>query len=308
MNPSNPIPPNHDGTHVQANSPPVEGTFVQASPPVPELTGVQVGGPHPSTQVRVHKDQPDIPRYRIVKRLGKGGMGVVWLATDTVTQRTVALKTTISDELRDDERRRFLTEAQAMARLRHPAVVQVYDVGEHDGRPYFTMAYCPGGSPNDYLDRKPQPAPVCARTLERLALGMQHAHENDIIHRDLKPANVLVSSEFGVRSPESDSGSGGSTDTEDRQKAFHSALRVPHSDLLKITDFGLAKNLESSVQATGSLDVMGTPSYMAPEQGTSTKKAGPPADVWSLGVILYEAITGQLPFVGADRFETYLNA
>ena len=197
---------------------------------------MQIGLP-PSTQVRVHKDQPEIPGYEFKKRLGKGGMGVVWLVKDLRASRLVALKQTISDELSDSDRTRFRIEAQAMAKLEHPNIVHVFDVNEFEGRPYFTMDYCPGGSLNEYLDRKPQPARICAEILEKLALGVQHAHENGIIHRDLKPANVLiVNAEFGLRNTESKSSS-----EEAKPPVFsanpNSAIRNPQ---LKITDCGLA--------------------------------------------------------------------
>lgn len=269
----------------------------------PDGTVVLGGAAAPSNQTPQLRDAPPIPGYEFLKRLGKGGMGVVWLARDERAGRLVALKVTRSDESNESDRTRFRTEAQAMARLRHPNVVQVYDVHEHEGRPYFTMEFCPGGGLDAFLDRKPQPARMCAEIVERLALGIQHAHENGIIHRDLKPANVLICVDLGGRSAEVKPDTADSTNPEVRQRLFHTALRNPNSALLKVTDFGLAKNTDSTQRLTQSEAVMGTPSYMAPEQGQSAKAAGAAADIWSLGVILYECVTGSLPFVGASLME-----
>jgi WD40 repeat protein/serine/threonine protein kinase len=247
-----------------------------------------------------HSSSIEIPGYEFLKRLGKGGMGIVWLCKDVKAGRLVALKQSIRDELTANDRIRFTTEAQAMAKLNHPNIVSVYEVDEYDDRPYFTMEYCPGGALSDYLNRTPQPASVAAQIIEQLALGIQHAHENGIIHRDLKPGNVLVSSPLLGTPAEDDSGS--SMLSEARQRLFQSVFSN-NSVQLKLTDFGLAKNIDASQQMTRTQAVMGTPSYMAPEQASSARQAGASADIWSLGVMLYECITGSLPFVGAGQLE-----
>jgi eukaryotic-like serine/threonine-protein kinase len=247
-----------------------------------------------------HTSASNIPGYEFIKRLGKGGMGIVWLCKDIKAGRLVALKQSIRDELSSNDRIRFTTEAQAMAKLKHPNIVSVYDVDEFEDRPYFTMEYCPGGALSDYLNRTPQPATIAAQIIEQLALGIQHAHENGIIHRDLKPGNVLVSSPL-LGAP-SDDDSGSSMLSEVRQRLFQSVFSS-NSVQLKLTDFGLAKNIDASQQMTHTQAVMGTPSYMAPEQASSARQAGASADIWSLGVMLYECITGSLPFVGAGHLE-----
>jgi eukaryotic-like serine/threonine-protein kinase len=249
-----------------------------------------------------HRDSlsSKIPGYKFIKRLGRGGMGVVWLCQDVKAGRLVALKHLIRDEPTSNDRTRFTTEVQAMAKLKHPNIVPVYDVDEIDDRPYFTMEYCPCGALSEYLDRTPQPAKVAARIIEQLALGIGHAHENSIIHRDLKPGNVLVSSP--LLGPLTDAESDSSMLHEVRQGIFQSGLST-NSIQLKLTDFGLAKNIDAIHQMTHTQVVFGSPSYMAPEQTSSARQSGPCADIWSLGVILYECITGSLPFVGAGQLE-----
>jgi WD40 repeat protein len=208
--------------------------------------------------------------YEILGELGRGGMGVVYKARQTGLGRLVALKMILSgSQAGRDQVARFKTEAEAIARLQHPNIVQVYEVGEHEGRPYFSLELCEGGS----LDRKMAGAPVppeqAARLTETLARAISAAHRANVIHRDLKPANVLLSADG-----------------------------TP-----KITDFGLAKKL-GEVGQTQTGDVMGTPSYMAPEQAQGKKDIGPAADVYSLGAILYELLTGRPPFKAATMMET----
>jgi eukaryotic-like serine/threonine-protein kinase len=271
----------------------VEQTKDHVSPSLPP-TAEHLGSSHR------HASTSNIPGYDFIKRLGKGGMGIVWLCKDIKAGRLVALKQSIRDELTTNDRIRFTTEAQAMAKLKHANIVSVYEVDEYENRPYFTMEYCPGGALSEYLNRTPQPAKVAAQIIEQLALGIQHAHENGIIHRDLKPGNVLVSSPLLGASTDDDSGS--SLLSEARQRLFQSVFSS-NSVQLKLTDFGLAKNIDASQQMTHTQAVMGTPNYMAPEQASSARQAGASADIWSLGVMLYECITGSLPFVGTGQLE-----
>lgn len=217
-------------------------------------------------------DLPAIPGYEILKVLGRGGMGIVYEARQTALKRFVALKMILSGVQADEgERIRFRAEAEAVARLRHPNIVQIHEVGEHADRPFFTLEYVEGGSLAKSLAGEPQPPRIAAGLVETLAHGVHYAHEQGVVHRDLKPANVLMT-----------------------------AAGIP-----KITDFGLAKQLDSDSAQTQTGAVMGTPSYMAPEQASGqTQMIGPPADVYALGAILYELLTGRPPFKSASVLDT----
>jgi tRNA A-37 threonylcarbamoyl transferase component Bud32 len=211
--------------------------------------------------------------YEILAELGRGGMGVVYKARQTRLRRTVALKMILGGgHAGAADLERFRTEAEAIARLQHPHIVQIYEVGEHDGLPYFSLEFCAGGSLEKKLAGTPLPARAVAALVEQLAHAMQAAHDKGVIHRDLKPANVLLA-EDGTP---------------------------------KITDFGLAKKLDEAGQ-TQSGAIMGTPSYMAPEQaGGNSKSIGPAVDVYALGALLYELLTGQPPFKADTPMDTLL--
>jgi hypothetical protein len=214
---------------------------------------------------------PAVPGYEVLEELGRGGMGVVYKARQAGLGRLVALKVILAGaHAGADDRARFRAEAEAVARLQHPNVVQIHEVGERDGRPYFSLEFCPGGSLDGRLAGTPLPPPEAGRLVETLARAVHAAHRHGIIHRDLKPANVLLA-EDGTP---------------------------------KITDFGLAKRLDGSGR-TRSGELLGTPSYMAPEQARGQGKAvGPAADVYALGAILYECLTGRPPFRAATWPET----
>jgi WD40 repeat protein len=212
-----------------------------------------------------------VPGYEILATLGRGGMGVVYRARHLGLNRVVALKMILSGgHAGPHELARFKTEAEAIARLQHPNIVQIFDVGEAGGLPYFSLEFCAGGSLEDKLGGSPLRFAEAARLVETLARAIQAAHEKGIVHRDLKPANVLL-------------GEDGTP---------------------KVTDFGLAKKLDEAGQtATGA--VMGTPSYMAPEQATGqTKASGPACDIYALGAILYECLTGRPPFRAPSVMDT----
>jgi hypothetical protein len=215
---------------------------------------------------------PVIDGYEVGELLGRGGMGLVFKARQTALKRDVALKIVVSGaHAGAEERARFRTEAEAVARLGHPGIVQVYEVGEQAGCPYLALEFVSGGSLAQQLDGTPLPPRRAAQLLLDLARAVQHAHEQGIVHRDLKPANVLLT-EAGVA---------------------------------KITDFGLAKLLDAEQGQTSTGAVLGSPSYMAPEQAEGKVRAiGPAADVYALGAILYELLTGRPPFVGASFLET----
>jgi WD40 repeat protein len=215
---------------------------------------------------------PVVAGYEMLGLLGRGGMGVVYKARHLALKRTVALKMILAGgHAGEHERARFRAEAEAVARLQHPGIVQIHEVGEHDGHPFCALEFIDGGSLAQKLDGNSLPAREAARLVEALARAMHLAHSRNVVHRDLKPANVLLTADG-----------------------------TP-----KVTDFGLARQLDSDSGQTQTGAVMGTPSYMAPEQASGrTHEAGPAADVYALGAILYECLTGQPPFKGATLLET----
>ena len=213
-----------------------------------------------------------VPGHRILSVLGRGGMGIVYKSWQVSLRRLVAVKVLDAGAGADPRSAaRFRTEAEAAARFHHPNIIQVYELGEFEGLDYLVIEYAAGGSLRDRIDGSPQDPRESARMLEILAHAVHYAHQCGIVHRDLKPANVLLS-EDGVP---------------------------------KVADFGLAKLLEYSEGPTRSGDLLGTPSYMAPEQAMGRPDEITPAtDIYALGVILYEMLTGQTPFRGATPLST----
>jgi serine/threonine protein kinase len=241
-----------------------------------------------------------IGHYEILGELGRGGMGVVYKARQPELNRLVALKMIHADGR--DSVERFLTEARAAARLQHPNIVQIYEVGEADGRPFVALEYVAGGSLAAKVNGTPLPPTEAVEMLLPLADAMQHAHSRGVIHRDLKPANVLLevrSAKCEVRSEPAGSDVGKDSVSSDF------ALRTSHFAPPKIADFGLAKCLDAEHGQTRSGVIMGTPSYMPPEQAEGRQQAvGPTADVYALGAILYEMLTGRPPFKAASLTAT----
>jgi WD40 repeat protein len=227
-------------------------------------------------------------------------MGVVYKALQLSLNRLVALKMILPGEhARPDRGRRFRTEAEAVARLRHPNVVQIYEVGEHEGRPFLALELVEGGNLSTSLAGTPLPGEAAAALTETLARAMHHAHTQGIVHRDLKPANVLLAPDSGVGGVGLAPASGGGWG-DGRPPPEAGADRVP-----KITDFGLAKCLDEDLPSTQSGAVLGTPSYMAPEQAAGrTEEVGAAADIYALGAVLYECLTGRPPFKGATPLDT----
>jgi tetratricopeptide (TPR) repeat protein len=230
----------------------------------------------PAEPPAAREARPAVAGYEILGELGKGGMGVVYRARHLGLNRLVALKMLRAGAGAGAEHlARFRTEAEAVARLQHPNIVQIHDVGEQGGLPYFSLELVEGGSLAQKLRTAPLLPHESAHLVEVLARAVHYAHEHGIIHRDLKPANVLLSAVCGLAEP-------------------------------KITDFGLAKKLDEEGQ-TQSGDILGTPSYMAPEQAQGRAHAiGPATDVYGLGVVLYECLTGRPPFRGATATATLL--
>jgi len=226
---------------------------------------------------------PEIAGYEILGVLGRGGMGVVYKARQEGLNRIVALKMVLSPVLADPEDLgRFRTEAEAAARVQHPNIVQIHEVGTQDGRPYLCLEYVAGGTLAEHLSGRPLPPRVAAQVTELLARAMHAAHQQGVVHRDLKPANILLRAES--------SAAGGESNMPLPLSTQQSLPGTP-----KIADFGLAKQLDVDSGQTRSGTILGTPSYMAPEQA-SGQPVGPLADVYALGVILYEMLTGRPPF------------
>jgi tetratricopeptide (TPR) repeat protein len=215
----------------------------------------------------------EIPGYAVLKTLGRGGMGVVYLARQVELDRLVALKMILGGAHADRQAtERFLVEARAVAKLQHENVVRLYEIGWHHNLPYFALEYIEGESLSQRLGAEPMDPVEAAGLLQQLTQGLAHAHAAGIVHRDLKPGNVLISS-----------------------------AGVP-----KLVDFGLARQLESQSELSRTGDVLGTPSFMSPEQARGEREIGFPADVYGMGGVLYAMLTGRPPFLAAKPVDTLL--
>jgi serine/threonine protein kinase/tetratricopeptide (TPR) repeat protein len=278
---------------------------------------------------------PPVEGYEILGTLGRGGMGVVYKARQIKLNRVVALKMILAGgHAGAYERQRFVTEMHAVAALTHPNIVQIFETGERDGLPFFSLEFCDGGSLQQRLGGKPLPPKGAAEIVVQLAHAMQYAHERGIVHRDLKPANILFTGgEDPAASKDRPTPTKDSRPTAKDSKASAESLKTmtqsktgqtksfsssattrtsvssptmrSSRSMPKVTDFGLAKRLEEESGLTGSGTILGTPSYMAPEQAAGrTKSVGPAADIHALGAILYEMLTGRPPFLGESAVET----
>jgi tetratricopeptide (TPR) repeat protein len=246
-------------------------------PPPPSASGtsatvVAAAGPVRETIAPGDQPMPAVPGYEVLEELGRGGMGVVYRARQVRLKRLVALKMILAGPQAGEQHlARFRSEAELVARLAHPNIVQIYEVGDHNRLPYLALEFVGGGGLDRRLAGTPLEPRAAAGLLEPLAQATHFAHTKGVIHRDLKPANVLLAEDGAP----------------------------------KITDFGLAKQLDGDRGATQSGAIVGTPSYMAPEQASGkVKEVGPAADVYALGAILYEALTGRPPFKGTTPLAT----
>lgn len=224
---------------------------------------------------------PQLPGYEILHEIARGGMGVIYKARQTSLSRVVAVKMILQGQLASGrDRRRFMLEAAAAAKLKHPHIVVIHEVGEHAGEPFFTMEYIEGESLSSVLRRGRPADKVAARYVQQAAQAVQFAHDHGVLHRDIKPSNILIDASGAAR----------------------------------VTDFGLAKNVADN-QSDGAGDqltvtgqLLGTPAYMAPEQIRGPHSAvGAACDVYGLGAVLYELITGEPPFRGATNVETLID-
>jgi len=234
-------------------------------------------------------DLPHVGRFRLLRQLGSGTFGVVYLAVDNYLHRDVALKVPRIDAFDDPEvRARFVREGRAAAMLSHPNIVPILDADDRDGRIYIAAQFVPGPTLAEWLDKQKLPVnpKMAAALIADLADAVQHAHENGILHRDIKPSNILLQPR--KQTLEKDEGEPG----------------LLSSYTPKLCDFGLAKELQAESDLTATGQILGTPNYMSPEQAAGASSVGPAADIYALGAVLYVVLTGQPPFQAASTLQT----
>lgn len=261
-----------------------------------DASGKAAGSGRPD---KMPPDGPAIPQiagFEVYEELGRGGMGVVFRARQQVLDRPVALKMILHGPWAGQGAlERMRVEAEAIALLRHPNFVQIYEIGQHDGCPFIVLEYVEGGTLAEFLNGTPRDPREAAETIETLARAIHHAHQNGILHRDLKPSNIMLQR----LEPERKEGQVVSRSVSGRLSAYR----------LKVTDLGLAKRFDrpDSTRHTGTRDILGSPHYMAPEQARGGRSdVGPYTDVYALGVILHELLVGRPPFTASTPAKTLL--
>ncbi len=287
--------------HPQASTDAVQTIISSTSPQGGKLSGI---------------DQ--VPGYELLREIGRGGMGVVYLARQQSLNRLVALKMVLAgSHASEQDIQRFRVEAEAVAQLQHPHIVQVFETGEHQGKPWFSMEYVAGGTLEKRIQGRPLPHKEAARVVVMLANAVAHAHARGVLHRDLKPGNILI------QEVDAHTTSIETTQRTNRHSSQAHRLNLDpmneegsttssgHGVTLKVTDFGLAKQIQEGAARVASHTqagtVLGSPSYMAPEQAAgATAAIGPAVDVYAMGSILYELLTGRPPFRAASAWDTMM--
>jgi WD40 repeat protein/tRNA A-37 threonylcarbamoyl transferase component Bud32 len=266
--------------------------------PLVATSAVSVADTNGGPPTGAARDEPEpcpeqVGGYEVLGVLGRGGMSVVYKARQPGLGRMVALKRLSPREPHGPNSARFLREAAAAARMHHPNIVQVYEVGEDGGRPFLALEYLPGGTLAEYLGGKPADPREAAELLEKVARAVHHAHERGIIHRDLKPSNILLQKDEGRKMKDE------GIQTSDSSIILHLSSFQP-----KVSDFGLARSVTEDQSLTMPDVLVGTPAYLAPEAIRQPGLATAAGDVYALGVILYEMLTGRPPLLGPTTLAT----
>ncbi len=281
---------------LDANSP----TLATSSASVPAVPNAQVSQPQ------------GFGDYQIVREIARGGMGVVYEARQVSLNRTVAIKMILAGQLASqDDVKRFYLEAESAAGLNHPGIVPIYEIGSSNDQHFFSMGFVDGPSLAMILKDGPMSPKVAAECLAQVCDAVHYAHEHGVIHRDLKPGNILLASTCAPGSESSKNRSIHKLSNKNSVESFRSSTnrQVPSEFAFvpKVTDFGLAKQIHGNSELTGTGQVLGTPSYMPPEQADGrVATVGTLADVYSLGAILYCMLTGRPPFQSSSPFETLM--